>query len=84
MVSFASLTCLPWLIERLVCLDEGATAGLANQDLFLLLDIDPFTCDDQFDNGNLLCAISWRCNLYREREENMQPPGNLLGALSRN
>ena len=66
--TFAALTCLPWLINGLVCLDEGATAGLADQDVFLLLNTDPFACDDQFDSGNLLCAISWRCNLYRERD----------------
>lgn len=83
MLPFAVLTRLPWLIDELVCLDEGATAGLADQDLFLLLSTDPFACDDQFDSGNLLCAISWRCNLYRQREESTQPLGNLLGTLSK-
>lgn len=72
------LTCLPWFIDGLVCLDDGAIPGLADQNLFLLLNIDPISCDGQFYSGNLLCAISWRGNLHSQREESSQAPGNLL------
>lgn len=71
--SHLHLTCLPCFIDGLVCLDDGAIPALADQDLFLLLNIDPISCDGQFYSGNLLCAISWRGNLYRERGEHTGP-----------